>query len=287
MERKHLPIVSSAASTAFCSEALVGVTPSDGVERTLWLDGNQKITAGNGSYADPRPNAFSLVQVETCPGSTPTCREACYVHGLEAAAKSTHDLYRHNTTTIREILADVKVGTWWAHHMAAWVRLNAGGGFRWHVSGDLFDVQYAHWIGNVIALSPEVRHWLYTRSHYMTAIFVGLDNATINYSVDRDNYRDAIPYVEAHRANGHPVRLCYMVTGDGQVPSDLPEGSVLFPDYALRGSRGESPAAQRASSAWYQSLTGAQRRMVCPVDFYGKSEGVRCGPCSKCIDPAR
>lgn len=291
----HLPVVgSSAATTTFCVAELEG---RDG--RKLYIDGNRKITAGNGTYKDPKPNAFSLVQIEDCPDSTPTCRASCYVHGLEAAAKSTHDLYRHNSKTIREILAAADgIGfdptnpdaVWWGHHFAAWITEHAAGGFRWHVSGDLFAPEYAWWVANVVALSPTVRHWIYTRSHYMSASFVDprtgamLPNIAVNYSVDRDNYELSRKYVEAHAAIGAPVRLCYMVTGDGAVPSDLPEGSVLFPDYSLRGARNTRPAEQRSSSTWYQSLTSAQRRMVCPVDFYGKSDGTRCGPCSKCLD---
>lgn len=287
---KLLPIVSSAATTAFVYERIDG---PDGDH--LFVDGNQKITAGNGSYADPKPNAFSLVQIEDCPMSTPTCRASCYVHGLEAAQKTLHDMYRHNSATLRRLfaapggglVADQPAGRWWARQLGAWIEANALGGFRWHVSGDLFDATYAWWVARVVECSPSVRHWIYTRSHPFSAAFVGAKNITVNYSVDADNYEHARPYAAAHAAIGEPVRLCYMVTGDGKVPSDLPPGSVIFPDYGLRGSRDSSPAEQRASSPWWQSLTGAQRRMVCPVDFYGKSEGNRCGPCRKCIEPVK
>ena len=36
----------------------------------LYIDGNSKITAGNGSYDDPKPNALSLPHISTCPGAT-------------------------------------------------------------------------------------------------------------------------------------------------------------------------------------------------------------------------
>jgi hypothetical protein len=220
----------------------------------------------------------------------------CYVHGLEAAAKTTHDLYRHNSRTLREIFAapdgvgysaDQPAGRWWARRLGAWIEEHARGGFRWHVSGDLFDPTYAWWVARVVECSPSVRHWIYTRSHAMSAAFVGVSNITVNYSVDVDNYETAKAYAAAHAAIGEPVRLCYMVTGDGHVPSDLPPGSVIFPDYSLRGSRGDTPNDQRASSSWWQSLTGEHRRMVCGVDFYGKSEKMRCGPCLKCIEPVK
>lgn len=270
-----LPVLSSATSTDFVSDEIVG---PDGVK--LYIDGNSKISG----YSAPKPNAFSLVQIEDCPMSTPTCRASCYVHGLEANAKSVHDLYRHNSRIIREILASPFVAQW-ALIMATWIRENAPEiGFRWHVSGDLFSAEYAGFVAAVMAASPTVRHWIYTRSFPFTAAFVGLKNVSVNYSVDRDNLADAMIYYNAHAANGAPVRLCYLVTADGEAP-ELPAGSVLFPDYGLRGARNTSPADARASSAWYQSLTGEQRKQICPTDFYGKSEGTVCGRCTKCMEP--
>lgn len=269
-----LPVLTSAAKTDFVSAELVG---PEGV--TLYIDGNQKISGWV-----PKPNAFSLVQIEDCPGSTETCRASCYVHGLQANAKNVHDLYRHNSKTIREIIASPRANEW-ASLMAEWISANVGEpGFRWHVSGDLFSAEYAAFVATVVERSPTVHHWIYTRSFYMTAAFVGLKNISVNYSVDRDNYAAAQPFVTAHAGVGSPVRLCYLVTGDGQVPADLPDGSVIFPDYSLRGARNASPEEARLTSEWYQSLSGAQRRMVCPVDFYGKSERMRCGSCTKCID---
>ena len=232
----HLPVISSAASTDFVSVEVVG---PDGVK--LYIDGNQKVSGWI-----PKPNAFSLVQIEDCPGSTPTCRASCYVHGLEANAKSTHDLYRHNSKTIREILASPHAAQW-AHLMADWITENAPDiGFRWHVSGDLFSAEYAAFVATVIAWSPAVRHWIYTRSFQLTAAFVGLKNLSLNYSVDRDNLADAMTCFHAHASVGSPVRLCYLVTDDGITPA-LPDGSVVFPDYALRGVRGETPATARSS----------------------------------------
>ena len=58
----------------------------------FYVDGNSKITWDNGTYAEPKPNAFSLPHIATCPGSTDRCRTSCYVHGLK---KSAPDVYRH------------------------------------------------------------------------------------------------------------------------------------------------------------------------------------------------
>lgn len=263
------------STVAFCSAPLDG---PDG--RRLWLDGNSKITAGNGTFAAPAPNAFSLVEVDDCPGSTPTCRSSCYVQGLRATAPATHALYEHNSRTIRELLSNgtpTEVLTW-AQVMADRIKRDAAHGFRWHVSGDIFSRGYAYFIADVVRASPDVRHWIYTRSHSLIGPLLGLDNLSLNLSADRDNYWSARS-ARAAAAGKHEVRLAYLVTDDGYVPKDLPKGSVLFPDYALRGRDLPRPV----DAAWWQGLAPVQRRMVCPVDFFGASESSRCGVCTKCM----
>lgn len=284
----RLPVVqgrgTSAASTAFCA---VEVEVGPGL--TLWLDGNGKITAGNGTLKDPKPNALSLPAGNSderraaghCPGSTSICRASCYVHGLEKHASETYALYEHNAATLAKILATPKncgegedldalrMAT--ADALGDWIAENAKGGFRWHVSGDVESMRHAFWITDVCASSPDVRHWIYTRSFRWVDVLVEAPNLTVNLSADADNYEDARWY-----AREYDLRLCYL-SHDGYVPADLPTGSVIFPDYAFRGGVG---------TPWFDGLPAAQKKMVCPVDGLGKSEERRCGPCSKCIDPA-
>lgn len=274
----RLPVVgSTAASTSFCSARLDG---PDG--RHLFFDGNSKITAGNGSFAEPRPNAFSLVNVEDCPGSTPTCRAACYVENLAAAQPDLFAMYRSNSQTIREILDDRKPSgpnvhrpgrrpDEWAWDVASWIYTNAAGGFRWHVSGDIFSLAYARWIAKVVERSPTVRHWIYTRSFDFIAPFMRLENLTVNLSADADNHSLAVRTAAKAAADwGRELRICYL-TVDGTLPDDLEHGSVIFMDYPLR-DRG-----------WAATLSPRHRQMTCPVDLLGKSEKRRCGPCDRCM----
>lgn len=291
-----LPVLgSSAATTAFCAAKL------EGPGGHLWLDGNAKITAANGTYADPKPNAFSLeaqsvadreaqnnahdLGAEHCPGSTSICRKSCYVHGLEKHATDTYNLYRHNSQEIRRILDDPQAG-YWALLMAEWIKANAPGGFRWHVSGDVFSAQYAAWIARVVSLSVDVSHWIYVRSFDMIGPLLACENLAINLSCDRENYAAARAAFElvgelratATSADEYPhatVRLAFL-TDDGVVPTDLPRGSIIFPDYPLRARDGQDPA-------WFLSLPAEHKKMTCPVDMHGKSETRRCGPCSKCM----
>ena len=56
MDRRHLGIYQGkrAPGTYCIAEVDVG----DGI--TLYVDGNSKITGSNGTFEDPKPNAFSL-----------------------------------------------------------------------------------------------------------------------------------------------------------------------------------------------------------------------------------
>lgn len=273
MSKKHLPIIgTSAPTTVYC------VAEVEGPGGSLWMDGNQKITWGNGTYSAPMPNAFSIENKSDCPGSTPTCRAACYVEGIKKHASDTYTLYEKNSRAIREIVDGSQRATW-AMTVAEWIRDHAPGGFRWHVSGDVYSLEYAEWIAQVAAWSAPVRHWIYTRSFQFVEPLVGVPNLAVNLSCDQDNYQQARDTRRrALRDTGQDLRLCYL-TVDGSVPEDLPDGSVIFPDYSLRPRAHEDPKL----SPFWAGLLPRERAMLCPVDAFGKSESVRCGTCAKCL----
>lgn len=258
------PSSTSAAATAFCAAKV------EGPGGFLWLDGNGKITAGNGTLDKPKPNAFSLAHISDCPGSTEACRLSCYVHGLKKHAPDTFKLYEHNSRQIRQILADDADGMAWASILALYIAEHCKGGFRWHVSGDVWSAAYARFIVAVCQASPLVNHWIYTRSLEFVPTLRAAVNLTVNVSADRDNYHAARVV-----AREHGLRLCYM-TSDGIVPIGLSDDDVIFPDYALRGGNPEG-------QAWFEALPPAYKAMVCPVDYHGKSEKRRCGPCDRCL----
>lgn len=279
---KKLPVIgSSAASTAFCHERI------DGLDGTyLYVDGNGKITRNNGTLDDPRPNAFSLraqavtdksVAGEDCPGSTAACRSVCYVENLALHAGSTYDLYEHNSVEIRRILADDLLANDWVMRMAHWITQNVSS-FRWHVSGDVFSLQYAEWIRDVCRESSTVEHWVYTRSLDFLVPLVEVStirggNLAVNLSCDQDNILDAVD-ASFDYTSLRALRLCYL-TLDGAVP-DLLDTDVIFPSYALRDGTLEG-------RAWFAALPPSQKAMVCPVDYHSKNESRRCGPCPKCL----
>lgn len=263
------------------------------------IDGNSKITVGNGTYAEPAPNAFSLpaASVEApgagaCPGSTEVCRSSCYVKGLAKHAPDLYGAYAENAVWLRAMLADPRTHFRSALALATWIRDHASAGFRWHVSGDVWNKDHATWIVNVAMLAPDVPFWIYTRTLDVVRTLRVANNLAVNVSADRENFERAYDCAQETGA-----RLTYLVHGDDVrplpdckpgvcpcprctgVPHDLPAGSVIFPDYALRGRDLDTPT----SAPWWQALDHEQRAMVCPTDFFGQSESARCGPCSKCL----
>lgn len=247
---------------------------------TFVFDGNSKVTAGNGDFDHPQANAFSLVQVKDCPMHTPTCADSCYVHMLEKFQPEIHAHYVNNSKAIRDALDPMKaweISERVEDAFAEWIEENASGGFRWHVSGDVYSRNYASFIANVAEKSPDVPHWIYTRSFNYVSTLLHPENLTVNISADKDNY-----WLARRTADKYDLRVCYL-TVEGEVPDDLLPGDVIFPDYALRGV-GQKPHTYREGSEWWKGLKGDYKKMVCPVDVYGKSEKVRCGPCRKCIE---
>lgn len=258
--------------TRFALERLM-VRTWDLYEHIFWFDGNGKITVGNGTFSVPRANAFSLVQVEDCPSATSICKEVCYVHRLEKNEATVHRHYRENSKKIREILKDTMYQYTVRDAFAGWIQTNAPLGFRWHVSGDIFSLEYAWFIRSVCLKARPVPNWLYTRSFQYLGPLADVRNLVVNLSADKDNFESAL---EAHKKYG--FRLCYL-TVEGEIPHHLPKHSVIFPSHALRGIK----LLQPTDAPWWKSLSQEQRRMVCPPDFFGQSEKMRCGPCNKCL----
>lgn len=262
--------------TEFCS-ARVDI----GSGRSLFLDGNSKITGANGTYAEPAPNALSLPAASVsgaahCPGSTAVCRASCYVRGLAANVPELYARYAENADALTHVLAHAGRSTEAAARLASWIVVHARHGFRWHVSGDVRDLEHARWIVKVALLSPGVPHWIYTRTLEAVRTLCIAPNLAVNVSADQENYGEAF---NVARENG--ARLCYTATAEAP-RVQLEDGSVIFPDYALRGRA----LAEPTSAPWWQSLPQRERAMVCPADFFGQSESARCGPCRKCLVPA-
>ena len=121
-----------------------------------------------------------------------------------------------------------------------------------------------------------MRHWIYTRSFWAVPTLTLAPNLAVNVSADRDNWREAEKCVDANPG----TRLCYMATADesGIPYGILQRGDVIFPDYGLRDGT-------ELGCEWFAALPPEHKQMVCPVDYAGKAEERRCGPCPRCLFP--
>ena len=178
------------SKTKFALEELIIPLP-DNTEITLWFDGNGKITKGNGTFDKPVANSFSLVQKDDCPFATEICKSVCYVNNLEKTEVRVHDKFKHNSKAIREILNNPVTQKIVEDAFAQYIRRFCSNGFRWHVSGDIFSVEYAKFITSICKKVPRVRCWIYTRSFDYLSELYEIQNLAVNLSADKENINEA------------------------------------------------------------------------------------------------
>lgn len=240
---------------------------------SIYIDGNSKITFSNGTFDSPKPNAFSLPHIVCCPNATPTCKKSCYVHDLKVYAPEIYKEYTNNKTILDQILSDENLVQKTAVALGTWISENCKGGFRWHVSGDITCKEHARWINLVCLFSSNVQHFIYTRT-FDTVRLLMADNLHVHLSADKDNFVEAM---NCKRLNTNVyTQMCYLAQ-DNNIP-ELPDKSIIFPDYVCRGRDLNDPL----TSPWWKNLTQNQKKMTCPADFFGQSDKHRCGVCKKC-----
>tara|TARA_Y100000310_G_scaffold344774_1_gene459403 strand:- start:7247 stop:8026 length:780 start_codon:yes stop_codon:yes gene_type:complete len=257
------------SSTKFISERHVVETS------IIHFDGNGKSTWGNGSYDEPQPNSLSFPHIDSCPYATKTCKDSCYVHGMEEKKPELLDLFAENYQVVRQILLPKyeKGSIAGVKSIANWISDNASGGFRWHNSGDIFSRSYACFIRDICIASPGVQHTIFTRSFPFITPLMEAPNLAVNISADMDNWKQA--NIMAKRTG---ARITFLTAGT--LPKSFPvRDTVIFPDYHVRGSQLNKPT----SSLWWNKLDLNQQKMVCPADFFGQGENRRCGPCDLCL----
>lgn len=157
-------------------------------------------------------NAFGLPAGVSCPGATDVCRDICYAFRTETYRSAVGDLVTENLRLLKRArtvdrmveLLQAMVDEFRADCDRAEKRIGkpVERAFRIHWDGDFFSVDYARAWARVIADTPDVHYWVYTRSFTgrvnVLPVLAGLDNLTVYLSVDRVNVRDA---VKARRRN--------------------------------------------------------------------------------------
>lgn len=122
--------------------------------------------------AMPCPS-FSLPAGMTCPGRSTAADSVCngcYARGGAYKNRAPADCQAARLLWTREALKTATGRDAWADTMIAAIEKTATSLFRWHDSGDVFNVGYAKMIRRTIQGTPTVRHWLPTRSWVRPAI---------------------------------------------------------------------------------------------------------------------
>src|SRR5262249_12908763 len=140
----------------------------------LLQQGNTKL--GEGIYT------FSLPAVETCPGSSPSCRRECYA--LKGRFRFLRRAYRRYHAESEE--------EGFAARMIGEIRRRWVACVRIHVSGDFYSVDYIRKWPAIAKACPSTRFFAYTRSWRRAdlaealAELSRLRNVRLWYSCDRD-----------------------------------------------------------------------------------------------------
>ena len=120
-----------------------------------------------------------------CPGMTPTCRRVCYAVRLQGFRPQAARLYRRNLklSKRKDFVKRVR-----SFIIAQGIRV-----VRIHTGGEFHSAKYAHKWGRIIAKSPKVKFFTYTRAWRVPVIrteleaLAALPNLALWYSCDRDS----------------------------------------------------------------------------------------------------
>ncbi len=196
-------------------------------------------------------HVWNLPPVSTCPGSTPTCRRACYARRYRFTYPVVKERLRWNLVMARR--------DDFVDRMTREITRKGVLVCRIHSSGDFMNRRYAERWLSIIRACPRVTFYAYSRSHAVAEVAEVLvkmaaePNAHIWYSLDQDMERPAtVP------AN---VRLCYLqVNAD-----DQPENIELV--FRVPKLRRELPTVATCANETTD----------------GRSEEVTCGSCQRCF----
>jgi len=215
---------------------------------------------GNGNIKlGKRIGTFSLPAIHTCElGSTPTCRDLCYACTSNSFFMMSNVIKRYQTNLAFSHTSE------FVDSMVKQIRKKKLIAFRWHVSGDLYSPAYAAKILSVISRTPEVNHYLYTRTwrslkmRPIISAIASQPNVLLWLSCDRDT-GEPVEIPESRRA--------YLQVSEDDVPSYNVD--LVFRDAPLRET-----VVKRVSGA-----------IVCPVE--NGVTNTTCQKCQICINPNR
>lgn len=182
------------------------------------------------TFGLPSGKAFS------CPGATSVCEKVCYAGKLEKVYKGVKDVLLNNWDLLRN--ADQLEMEALLYQMIDEFdkdcnKRNAEKLFRIHWDGDFFNETYTHAWKNVIKAWPSIQFWVYTRSDFAIPILTDVDNLSLYFSTDDDNWQLAS---ELKKTNG--VKLAYLANnfamGKERMLSITPKSAIPCPENAKK-----------------------------------------------------
>jgi ferredoxin len=155
-------------------------------------------------------NTFGLPSGKSysCPGATSVCEKICYAGKLEKIYKGVKDVLLNNWEQLRnadQLEMEALLFQMIDEFDKDCVKRNAEKLFRIHWDGDFFNETYTHAWKNVILAFPAIQFWVYTRSDFAVPILTGIENLSLYFSTDDDNWQLASQLKET---NG--VKLAYL-----------------------------------------------------------------------------
>lgn len=158
----------------------------------------------------------------TCPGATTGkggCldvrdglkRQTCYMAKVVAIYKAVGNVLNKNTEALQGKTID-EMEYECNETVENFILHNKGENlyFRLHYSGDFFSLEYAQAWARVIRKYPQVRFWVYTRSHNLIDPLLGLENITIFLSCDPSNYKATVELFNLHKEKHRNLGMAFM-----------------------------------------------------------------------------
>ena len=183
-------------------------------------------------------NTFGLPSGKSysCPGATSVCEKVCYAGKLEKIYKGVKDVLLNNWDLLRnadQLEMEALLYEMIDEFDKDCVKRNAEKLFRIHWDGDFFNETYTQAWKNVILAFPGIQFWVYTRSDFAVPILTGIENLSLYFSTDDDNWQLASQLKET---NG--VKLAYLANnfamGKERMLTITPKSAIPCPENAKK-----------------------------------------------------
>lgn len=183
-------------------------------------------------------NTFGLPsgKAYSCPGATSVCEKICYAGNLERIYKGVKEILVDNWNQLKDATQPQMEALLYQmidEFDKDCDKRNAQKLFRIHWDGDFFNSTYTMAWKNVILAFPGIQFWVYTRSDFAVPILSDVDNLSLYFSADDDNWQLAEKLKED---NG--VKLAYLAEnfamGKERMLSITPKSAIPCPENAKK-----------------------------------------------------